>query len=367
MSTMLVDHARRGGLLLRVVFVAAGQGQVLLAMAAVVVLLLAAWGCCYAGGGSHTAWPHAFYLPVILAAVRFSWRGAALAAVAAGVLAGPFLPADTSLGNVQPTPGWLMRLVAFTVIGLFVAALMRHRTAPASAALQDSLLSARLVRAVQQGHIEVYYQPIYDVSQGQVSGVEALARWHDPRRGQLSPADFIPAAERTGAIAALDGHVLRVAAAQAQRWGQKLQRPLTISVNVDMAAAARQIGRLRDLGVKVAIDDFGVGQASLSYLDQFRVDTIKLDRSLISDSGRRARDPRLLAGIVDLLDRLGLAMVAEGIENAQQCAVLHAAGVGYGQGYHFARPAPAAEIADLLSRTTQHAGGVTHAGGHGAR
>lgn len=405
MSTTLVNHARRGGLLLRIVFVAASQSQALLAMAAIVTLLLAAWGCAHAGGGSHTAWPHAFYVPVMLAAVRFSWIGAALAAVAAGVLAGPFLPADVSLGTVQPTQGWLMRLVAFTVIGSFVATLMRHRAAPASAALQDSLLSARLIRAIQLGHIEVHYQPIYDVSEGRVSGVEALARWHDPRRGGLSPAQFVPAAERTGAIAALDGYVLRVATAQAERWGRELPHPLTVSVNVsathfagpdllddvgrvldrtglpaqrlqleitesalldDVAAAARQIGRLRDLGVKVAIDDFGVGQASLSYLDQFRVDTIKLDRSLISESGHRTRDPRLLTGIVDLLDRLGLTIVAEGIESAEQCAALHGAGVGYGQGFHFARPAPATEIHGLLVRATERAGGALRTGDHRA-
>lgn len=402
----LVGHARRGGLLLRVAFLASSQARALLALGAVTTLMLACWGCSYAGGGSHTPWPHAFYAPVILAAVRFSWAGAAAAGMAAGLLAGPLLPASTTLHTSQPTDQWLLRLAAYTAIGLFVAALTRNRTAPASAALQDSLISSRLIAAVQRGHIEVHYQPIYDVNQRRVTGVEALARWNDPRRGQLGPAQFVPAAERTGAITALDRYVLRVAATQAREWAQTLQRPLTISVNVsathftdpallddvrqvlaktglpprllqleitesallgDMAAAARQVARLRDLGVKVAIDDFGTGQASLSYLDQFAVDTIKLDRSLLTETGPQPRNPQLLAGIVDLVDRLGLALVAEGIETEIQCALMHTAGVGYAQGFHFARPAPAGQVLRVLRQSTAHAEGLVHVGDHSAR
>lgn len=391
MSTTLAQHARRGGLVVQLLFVAYTQAGVMLSAGAAVLLLVVAWVLCQVGGGSSTPWPHAFYAAIILAAVRFSWAGAALAAVAAGLLAGPLLPVDISTQRPQALEAWLFRLLAFLLIGLFVAALMRRRAEDRARAPHDSLLSVRLIRAIQREHVHVHYQPIYDLHTGSIAGLEALARWQDPTHGPIAPGEFIPAAERTGAVAVLDGYVLRAAAAQARQWQALTGRALTMSVNVsaarftdpalldetqrilgrsglqpstlqlevtesaligDIPAAARQIDRLRSLGVRVAIDDFGTGQASLSYLDQFHVDTVKLDRSLISRSSG-PRGAQLLEGVADLMGRLGVDVVAEGIEEAAHTALLREAGVGFGQGYHLGRPLAADRIPALLATDIQ--------------
>lgn len=394
MSTTLAQSARRGGFVVRIVFVAYTGAGALLGVAATVLGLVAAWWLSYAAGGSRTPAPHLFYVPIILAAVRFPWPAAVVTAVAAGLLAGPALPADAASAAAQPLEGWLLRTLAFTVIGIFVASLMRGRREPLQAGVQDSLTSARLIRAVQRHQIEVFYQPLFRLEDMQVIGFEALARWADPRRGPSAhrmPGEFIPAAERTGAIAVLDGYVLRTATAQARRWGTELG-PVKVSVNVsatrfkqpdladdvaralarcglapqalqievtesalieDLPAAVQQVNQLRRLGVRVAIDDFGAGHASLGYLDHFEVDTVKLDRSFVLRATTHPRARRLLTGATRLLSDLGVDVVAEGVETAEQAALLREAGVQCGQGFHLARPMPTAEMERLLHGTLQ--------------
>lgn len=388
MSDVFVAGAERSSLALQVMFVRYARTSTVLALIAIVAGLFTAWGASYVTGGSRTAVPHLFYLPVILAAVRFSWRGALTASVTAGLLAGPVLPADVATGAEQPFEGWALRLVIFTLVALLVSWLLRGRTESISSSLQDSLVSSRLVRAVHRGEVEVYYQPILDMGSGRFVGLEALSRWNDPRRGPLSPDDFIARAERTGAIAVLDQYVLSHALRQARRWSQRVG-PVQMSVNLsatrfadddlvtsvgaaladaglpahylqleitesaiigDVEAASVQIAALRRLGVRVAIDDFGAGQCSLAYFNQFEVDTVKIDRGLVSQIGEAPQTERLLSGLVRMFHALGLNIVAEGIEKADQYVHLQSLGCDLAQGFFVGRPAPAKDIEELLRR-----------------
>lgn len=387
LTTALGHATRRGGLAVRMLFIAYTGAAGLFALLATVAGLAGAWWASYAAGGSHTAAPHLFYVPIILAAVRFAWPVVLATAVTAGVLAGPALPAEVSSGVQQRPEDWLLRLLMFVLIGAVLALLIRGRPEPLRSTMQDSLTSVRLIHAVQRGQIDVHYQPLYRLEDQHIVSFEALARWEDPRRGRLSPDEFIPPAERTGAIDELDRYVLRVAAAQMQGWCADLGRPLRLSVNVsatrfkggdlvfDLARAldqsglpaqaleieitesalidnigdaVEQIHQLRSLGVRIAIDDFGAGHASLGHLTDFEVDTIKLDRSFLrrATTDTRARD--VLAGVAQLLNDLDVETVAEGVETEDQVVLLRELGVRIGQGFYLGRPLPALATERLL-------------------
>jgi EAL domain-containing protein (putative c-di-GMP-specific phosphodiesterase class I) len=304
----------------------------------------------------------------------------------AGLLAGPALPADVATQTGQPAAGWVLRLAIFVLVAVLVAWLVRDRRESLGAAVNDSLVSGRLVRGLGRGELEVWYQPILDFDTGRVVAVEALSRWRDPKRGWQRPDEFIPQAERTGAIAVQDRHVLRVAAHQARSWSDQLA-PVLVSVNVsatrfaendlatdvaevlaesgldpgslqleitesaiiaDIGAAIEQIAELRRLGVRVGVDDFGAGQSSLAYLNRFEVDTVKIDRGLVSQLPAQPRAERLLAGIISMFRTMQLTIVAEGIETAEQYVHLQEAGCQHAQGFFIGRPAPAPEITSLL-------------------
>jgi diguanylate cyclase len=387
-KSRMSSHARRGGVALQFLFVAATRLGTLLAVVSIVAALAAAWAATYAAGGSHTAMPHLFYVPVILGAVRFSWSGGALAAVVAGLLVGPAMPADVAAGTPQPLQGWLLRLVMFLGIGLFVAWVLRDRSDSIGRSFHDTLVTSRLLQALQRGHVEVHYQPIFNMENRRIVGVEALARWTDPRRGIVIPGEFIPAAERIGAIAELDRFVLEQTVQQVGAWSAEFG-PITASVNVsanrfahddlcrevhevlarsglpaehlqleltesafiqDMETSRAQIARLRRAGVKVAIDDFGAGQASLSYLTTFTVDTVKIDRSLVERVAEEPRTARLVAGMIQLFEAIELRTVAEGVETAEQYVHLESAGCRLAQGYYTGRPVPADQMSQILAR-----------------
>lgn len=391
MTTAFERATRRGDLALRTLVIAYTGAGGIFAMIATAAGLGGAWAANYAAGGSHTAAPHLFYLPIVLAAVHFRWPVVLATAVTAGLLAGPALPAEVSAGVQQAPQVWLLRLVMFVVIGAVLAFLIRGRPEPLRSTMQDSLTSIRLLQALQRSQIEVHYQPLYQLRDQQIIGLEALARWEEPRRGGLSPNEFIPPAERTGAIRALDQHVLRTATAQAQHWRTDLDRPLRLSVNVsatcfkegnlihDVTAAldhsglpthaleleltesalidnigdaVEQIHQLRSLGVRIAIDDFGAGHASLGYLNRFEVDTIKLDRSLLLRATTNNRAHDVLAGVTRLLNDLDVEIVAEGIETEDQAMLLRELGVHIGQGFHLGRPLPALAATRLLENPT---------------
>lgn len=382
-----VRAVRNSPLVPQALFVALTRLAPVLAVFWIVLGLVASWALSYSAGGSKTAFPHLFYVPIILGAVRFSWVGGAVSALIAGLLAGPALPADVAADAAQPTESWLLRLAIFLSIGLFLAWVLRDRTESIGRTIHDTLLSSRLLRAIQRGELEVFYQPIISMTDREIVAVEALSRWRDARGNTISPTEFVPAAERVGAIASLDRFVMERAMAQVQDWSRRFS-PIGASVNLsakgfadadlcgqverlldrtglparqlqleltesalidDVSGAQAQIGRLRQLGVKVAIDDFGAGQASLGYLTTFAVDTVKIDRSLVERVAEEPRTARLVAGIIELFRAIDLATVAEGVETAEQYVHLQSAGCRLAQGYYVGRPVSADEMAAVLA------------------
>jgi diguanylate cyclase (GGDEF)-like protein/PAS domain S-box-containing protein len=256
-------------------------------------------------------------------------------------------------------------------------------------------LEGDLRRAVERrngaGEFALVYQPIVDLRSGAVSGVEALIRWHHPRRGLMYPSQFIPLAEETGLIVSLGAWVLREACRQAREWdarsvegssaltltvnlsGHQLQHPgivelvheslaesglagdrlvLEITESVLMQQTDLMLQRLRALktvGVRLAIDDFGTGYSSLSYLQRFPIDILKIAKPFVDDVGIPSTDPALARAIIALGETLCLRTIAEGIEAAEQLAGLRALGCELGQGYYLSRPVSGAAMAELLA------------------
>ena len=250
--------------------------------------------------------------------------------------------------------------------------------------LERERLRADLQTALDDGQLVLHYQPLTAMPSGEVVGHEALLRWQHPVRGLVPPMDFVPAAEATGLIVPIGRWVLREALRQHAAWAARAAAegtaaPRGISVNVslrqfgsaalvddvaaalaehgvdpaeltievteslfaaDAARAAATLRELRALGVRVALDDFGTGYCSLSYLRAFEIDTVKIDKSFVDHVATSASDRALVTAIVALADALGVAVLAEGVEDAEQAAVLAELGCPTGQGYHFARPAP---------------------------
>ncbi|GAC1305219.1 MAG: hypothetical protein NVSMB21_06610 [Vulcanimicrobiaceae bacterium] len=253
-------------------------------------------------------------------------------------------------------------------------------------------LGLDLRHALARGEFEVYYQPIVSLARaGALSGFEALVRWQHPTLGLVGPTDFIALAEETGAIVELGAWVLRTACDQAERW--RAHTPggshLAINVNVSayqlvtpgfqdiVAAVLRETGlppsalhleitesavvhepirvasellSLRETGVSIAMDDFGTGYASLAYLKAFPIDSLKIDRSFISERGASIGDPEIVRSLIVLANRLGLAVVAEGVETPEQEAQLRELGCSKAQGYLFARPLTTADATRFIER-----------------
>jgi diguanylate cyclase (GGDEF)-like protein/PAS domain S-box-containing protein len=259
-----------------------------------------------------------------------------------------------------------------------------------AAVVERMALKADLRRAVAKGEFEPHYQPIVDLESGTVVGVEALARWNHPERGLVSPDEFIPLAEETGAIVLIGRDILRRACADAAAWQAELgsRAPASVSVNLsprqiqhpdivaDVKSAladsglvpamltmeitesvlleetdvvANTLSALKSLGVRIALDDFGTGYSSLSYLDRFPVDVVKIDKSFIDSLGEGSPPSPLVSAIVNLGAVLGLGVTAEGIEDSHQLARLRHMGCQQGQGYYFARPMTAGQLHLLLA------------------
>jgi len=222
---------------------------------------------------------------------------------------------------------------------------------------------------------------------GQALGAEALLRWDSPR-GPISPAEFIPIAEETGLVMPIGDWVLRTACRQAAAWRREFGRGLPVSVNVaarqltrpglatqvlvalgeagaepgdlvleitehgvleDFAAAFRHLQEVRALGVRVAVDDFGTGWSSLSYLQRLPVDELKIDRSFVATLGVEGPSMAIVGSLVSLAHGLGLNVVAEGVETEEQLAELRRLGCDSVQGFLLARPAPPEVVATLVA------------------
>jgi PAS domain S-box-containing protein/diguanylate cyclase (GGDEF)-like protein len=246
-------------------------------------------------------------------------------------------------------------------------------------------LEADLRRGLARGELVVHFQPEIHVTRGHVTGAEALVRWRHPERGLLAPVDFIPLAEETGLIVAVDRVVLAEACRQAAAWRRHLPGGdrMTMAVNLsarhlgtpdlaafvaatlgdtgldpagllleitesavagDASAAAESLRALRALGVGIAIDDFGTGYSSLLYLRDFPLDVLKIDRVFVDGMRQRPEDAAIVAGTVQLGHALGLHVVAEGIESHEQVIDLRALGCDFGQGYLWSRAIPAEEF-----------------------
>jgi diguanylate cyclase (GGDEF)-like protein/PAS domain S-box-containing protein len=249
-------------------------------------------------------------------------------------------------------------------------------------------LEGGLRGAVERGELRVLYQPQVELASGHIVGAEALVRWEHPARGLVVPPVFIPIAEQTGLIVPIGAWVLRQACAQAATWADSTGRRLTVSVNVsprqladddfpatvsaalaetglepellcleitesavmaDPDAAAEALSELKALGVHLAIDDFGTGYSSLGQLKALLpVDTIKIDKSFVDGITTAGEDRAIVDAVLRLASGLGLAAVAEGVETVEQARELLELGCGLSQGYHFARPQPAAELERML-------------------
>jgi diguanylate cyclase (GGDEF)-like protein/PAS domain S-box-containing protein len=244
-------------------------------------------------------------------------------------------------------------------------------------------IAFELRRALEQQELRVYYQPVHDLRSSRLIGVEALVRWQHPQRGLVSPAEFIPIAERTGLIAEIDAWVMRQACLQMCQWQQAGIELSFVAVNVssrlfarrelyqqvaqvlhetgldpaylelevtesavmdDPEVALEQMHRLRELGIRLAIDDFGTGYSSLLRLKRLPVQKLKIDQGFVAGLPWDEDDAAIVRVIVALARSMGMQVHAEGIEQAEQAAFLLAQECDLGQGYWFGRPVPAGEI-----------------------
>ena len=253
-------------------------------------------------------------------------------------------------------------------------------------------LEGALRHALDRDELRVVYQPQVEMASGRIIGAEALVRWEHPQRGLVGPVSFIPIAEQTGLIVPIGAHVLNVACAQAAAWVRERGRELSICVNVsprqladdafagvvedalaatglapgllcleitesavmaDPVAATAVLEQLKAIGVRLAIDDFGIGYSSLSQLKTLLpVDTIKIDKSFVDGVTGDGEDRAIVDAVLRLADGLGLRAIAEGVETADQVEALLGLGCSLSQGYHFARPQPAADVGRLLELDT---------------
>ncbi|KVZ38657.1 EAL domain-containing protein [Burkholderia ubonensis] len=249
-------------------------------------------------------------------------------------------------------------------------------------------LENALHQAVENGELELYYQPKVDLKTGQISGVEALIRWRRPGVGVIPPDRFIPIAEETGLIVPIGEWVLRTACAQAVAWQQAGHPPIPVAVNLsarqfrqqdvarmvratldetglapawleleltesvlmqDRRAIAHALRELKALGVVLSLDDFGTGYSSLSYLKDLPIDVVKIDKSFLSDVTTSAEGASLTRSIIAMAESLNMETVAEGVETEAQLSFLNRHRCHAMQGYYFSHPVTGAEIADMLS------------------
>lgn len=250
-------------------------------------------------------------------------------------------------------------------------------------------MEGNLRRALERDELEVFYQPLVDLEGGRIVGAEALIRWRHPRIGMIQPAEFIPLAEDTGLIIPLGQFVLRRVCADLNEWQQAGLPPVKLSINLsarqfrqdDLAASIRSaldsagiegsrlafeltesmvmhdventlltLRELKNLGATISLDDFGTGYSSLSYLKRFPIDTLKIDRSFVRDIHQDKDDAAIAHAVIAMAHKLGIRVIAEGVETQAQLDLLRNFGCDELQGYLFSRPVPAGEFALMLGQ-----------------
>lgn len=262
--------------------------------------------------------------------------------------------------------------------GMFVQALRRLE------------LESDLRRAIEQEELRLYYQPKVLLDTGSITGMEALVRWEHPDRGLIRPGEFIPLAEETGLIVPLGRWVLRETCRRAREWGAQYPAalPLVMSVNIsarqfqepglvlditdilretglepghlqleitesvvmeDTEYAAGLLRELKGLGVKLALDDFGTGYSSLALLRRFPLDDLKIDKEFVDGLVQNEQDVVIVQLVIDLAHALGMHVIAEGVETAEQLVRLREMGCDQAQGYYFWKSLPGEETAALLA------------------
>jgi EAL domain-containing protein (putative c-di-GMP-specific phosphodiesterase class I) len=241
--------------------------------------------------------------------------------------------------------------------------------------------------ALEQGQLELHYQPQVELPDRVIRGVEALMRWRHPTRGMVSPGLFIPIAEDMGIISAMGAWVVGETCRRAKHWDSQGCPPLRVAVNVsahqfrspgfvesveaalratnldpsrieveltesilvrDQMEAIEILTRLNGLGVKISVDDFGTGYSSLSYLSRMPIDCLKIDQSFVSRLGSNERDKQIVQAVISLSHALGMRVIAEGVETAEQLDFLLAMSCDEAQGYYFSRPVPPDELGKKL-------------------
>jgi diguanylate cyclase (GGDEF)-like protein/PAS domain S-box-containing protein len=253
-----------------------------------------------------------------------------------------------------------------------------HRKASRALELENALRGA-----LDRDELELHYQPQVLLGTGRLIGCEALLRWHHPKLGTVSPAEFVPVAEESGLILPIGEWVVRTAAVQNRRWQDSGFPPIVIAANVsavqfrqtdfgdvidriltesgleargleleltesvmsaDPEAAIRVMDGLHARGVALAIDDFGTGYSSLAYLKRFSINRLKIDRSFVHDLGRDPSSEAIVEGVIAMARSLGLRTIAEGVETDAQASALASRGCDEAQGFLYGRPMPAVEF-----------------------
>ena len=257
-------------------------------------------------------------------------------------------------------------------------------------------LEMGLRRALERDELVLHYQPVIDVASGEMSGVEALLRWHPCHGPLVPPADFIPIAEETGLIVPIGEWVLHRACEQQRRWRQQGCGDFRVAVNLsprqfrqrnlhalvenalartgcapemleleitesmlmeDPDAATATLRRLSDMGVQLAIDDFGTGYSNLNYLKRFPIDTLKIDKSFVRDIATDPDDAAIAKAVIALAHTMKLKVTAEGVETPEQFEFLRTQKCDRMQGFHFSPPVPADELRVAVRGLTRHGTG----------
>ncbi len=250
-------------------------------------------------------------------------------------------------------------------------------------AFEFLLLESGLRKALDNEELVVFYQPLLDLKNKKLIGMEALLRWRHPEKGMISPGDFIPLAEETGLIEPIGEWVLRAACTQNKQWQDEGYPPVKVSVNMsgrqfakkniaemignileetglnpeylgieitesvimqDVKSTISKLKQLQDMGITLSIDDFGTGYSSLSYLKLFPIDNLKIDRSFVFNITSDSTDAAIAASVILLAHSMDLKVVAEGVETEEQLEVLHEQGCDYVQGFLFSKPLAAEEF-----------------------